>query len=1399
MSAASGPNTPISYKANVNRNKTSKWANAKPVDYGGDDWGDEDEFDPPPPPVSKPTGLRQQGQGLQSGPPSASSPTNKKNYGELPPLHGAALPGSVRPRLNSFHTDDERRSFSNATARQPSADTTTTPTSVPRSSQSTATPTAREPSGPPALSIAKQQLPQQEVISGLRKGSQVLSPASGSTHPEILLPGSGRANTGVSSPTTINPMASGSAHSQPVDLRTPSGDYQARRDFSSTAVPASSSSARSGQQNAIETPTRFPARDSSRSRSTDPDLAHNTAAQETSVPKPWTGGRPSSPGASTRSPATPSGKALPFIRPADIYRRMEEEREKERQSVDSGRPSMDSLVGAAKSSDRSESPAKPTLREKTSSDSLGSNRQRVGDDTSGRHQQPILESVKERRSEYGFESFKVDNRAASAAEPTERAQLPREYTPLDIEHPRSSSVSPKLPDLHRMSGFGNDLFPQPKFDQSEPPLPLREEAPSAASNLTSAPLGDKSVGRQRSLGSERVVSQAFDREVDPSVPPTPASRTGSGVRRTDNEATGTTGTSPIMSRAPSGAVSDIRGRDGVPPSMLEVLHEPVSPIDSEKVATDEPNHAYGLAYQSGYRREIRNPISESIPASNQDLAQPEIITQRHEKAFTDSSSPYATNSLDRKEPPHPPRPFAEREESFRPSLPGGWTSFATTARSETPQQDSIRVSAEVGRAQAPANQYASASEQYDQGDDEGTPTTVRQPLPQIARGAAAGATMADETGAALRGDDQSGPRSEASVVDRGDNGKPKPGPAIVPSGNINLSEPLDPRRLPKPEGVSPEAQLRPALVQTQEDFNDAPIPPAKDTPYSDDVEDFLKPTVPLKQRTLDQIAAADGLEPPKRPKVLPTLSTETRPQDEESDKLRKEILKSLSPKSTDAAPLSESLQPDQLDDHTKSNDGRFSYLPKEYDNYWATTSRDAEPASISNSDEQVAQNAQQPEGPAQGESVTDFATVTPKTRPNPPLSSQRTSVANDFRPSIPHRFSWENSAEDVSLAQTGSAAPELPFTSSDQHLSSTQTSGVPARPVDEQISAQSTKQPTKPFPEHEDSDYHTRMGMQDLKSPTSPNDLAQERYSQYGNVNYDKGSEAQGLTSHNSDSFDDGHSGRDTALLVGGASVGGGASAAAAAAAAVHPQPAQSPYQTLLPQRRLSLAEEKDPQVSSYPVSPTPPEDDHPARSPQAHSLGPFPEQPVLSAALGSVTPINASTKTQMSPTARILAFKEIAAIKAPQQRIQTFDEMRQRFATMDSGLLDWMSKLKGQHPEHANVTGSWSGAAFLAPSKATGQQVPPVQQPYYQQYLNASPTASGTPVSKAGPSTPSGSQQGISAAGGKLTSHQVQAKGKELLHSAGIFSGKAGKAGKGLLAKGKNKLRGSGAGDKVD
>ena len=182
---------------------------------------------------------------------------------------------------------------------------------------------------------------------------------------------------------------------------------------------------------------------------------------------------------------------------------------------------------------------------------------------------------------------------------------------------------------------------------------------------------------------------------------------------------------------------------------------------------------------------------------------------------------------------------------------------------------------------------------------------------------------------------------------------------------------------------------------------------------------------------------------------------------------------------------------------------------------------------------------------------------------------------------------------------------------------------------------------------------------------------------------------------------------------------------------------------------------------------------------------------------------MNFTLQPQTTQLGVILPFKEIAAIKSSQQRIQKYNETRLKFGAMDSGLTKWIADLQSQHPEHSDVTSSFGRPTFGAPpgsarSKLSPGQAPPLQQPYYQQYLNASsPTTPGTPVAKPGPSTPVGAQQGFSPAAG-ITTQQVQAKGKELLHTAGVFGGKAGKVGKGLLAKGKNKLRGTG-GDKVD
>jgi hypothetical protein len=492
--------------------------------------------------------------------------------------------------------------------------------------------------------------------------------------------------------------------------------------------------------------------------------------------------------------------------------------------------------------------------------------------------------------------------------------------------------------------------------------------------------------------------------------------------------------------------------------------------------------------------------------------------------------------------------------------------------------------------------------------------------------------------------------------------------------------------------------------------------------------------------------------------MLPTSSSDDREYDDENDKLRKEIVKSLSRPTTADQHRGSMLG---LDNGASGNQGREStYLPTEYDNYWATTGEDEE------SGPAVAGAEPKHGEPHQSETVSPVVTersAAPEIDSPvvPPLSPRRPEASEEYqRPSLPPRFSWEEGSEDVSVGPQ-----EEPTTAvgsdHDQHSAANEPANA--------IEATSL---TQPIPSTGEVDHRHPSPVSSGRGLEGPDSRVEQKTL-----------------------FDDHHVGRDAALLAGGAALVG-------AVAAHSPKPPTHEH-------RLSLAEEKDPQSSSYHVSPTPPEDEHPANSPTLY-LSPFTSQ--FSHDPSVVSAVGSHVKAPMSPSgSKLFAFKDIVTIQSPQQRIQTFDETRHRWANMDSGLNDWMAKLQAQYPEHANASGSWTGSRMGVPSgsarskfaKTPGGGAPPLQEPYYRQYLNASPTTPSTPTrpgpSPGAPSLQPGSQQSFSPTGNKLTTQQVQAKGKEFLHSAGIFGGKAGKAGKGLLAKGKNKLRGAGGGDKVD
>lgn len=1267
----------ISYKANVNRQKTKKWQEAKPADYGGDDWGDEDdEYDLPPPPVSKPTGLRQQGQGLPNSPPPVDN--GKKAYGGLPALPSAS---AQRERSNSFDADEERN-FSNATARQPSPPIAAAPPSGPARSfsQITGAQTSRGPSGPPPLSISTQQPPS---ATGLRKPiNKIISPIAESPQYELRKPE--RKNTG-----EAPSLASSSVYSPTPtsDTRTPS-DYQARRDYSPSAAPPPLDTRGSpAPQGPDAAGTTFPARKSSLSQVSRPDVSTiMQRPREASNPRPWADRRTPSPGPAAQSPTSPS-KALPFIRPADIYRRAEEER----QSMESGRPSMDSILGT-RNTDSAESTGKPYLRERSSSDSLGTGSRRRANSgaedglDAGRRLMPMLEPVRERKSEYGFDGFNVSEQGprGQTKEP-HTSQVPEvsDATKLDVEEARRQSVSPKLPDLNRLSGFGMDMFSRSKPQETEASVFKGNESTwqtSTAAPATSGLEDEPTLHNQPSVGFRSVVHQAFDRTDDSSVPPTPASRSGSGVRRTDSESTGTTGISPIMSRVTSSAAPNNGNQDFSTPSIPEAVNEHSSP----EPAIHQPQPVIS-GFKPGHRRDISTPSPGNSPARTPDVARSDAPIHGQEVVITD---PSPTSTVD-DEPLHPQRPTAEREATFRPSLPGGWTSYATTERASTPTQADQQII--DGIAQTPVGDVPTSGNNT-RGDYDMNPTTTKHSLPQSALEATlVGATV----GAGARGKHDNAslsgtPRSESPEFGLGNDNLPTPDPAMAPGGNVYSTTTLDPRLLPALEKAPQETQLRPDVVNrpVSAETSDAPPLPTKDTPRLDSAREnsgyFPSPNVNI----LDQVAAEGYAHSISQPHILPRISTDDS-HDDVNEKLEKDIVRSLSPRPSDADRLS-----NQFDDGASYGQSReSSYLPREYDNYWASSNEDHEPippvAPIS------IRSASTP-GEAPIAELEQKESDAHSIQPLSPRKVDQTSFEPD-RAALQHRYSWEGSKESVPLGPSGDISENVSATA-EQVAAAKPSAGVESQPTSD-------------------------------------------------------------------------HTGRDAALLAG-------------ARNSLEPK-----------SRRLSLAEEKDPLLSSYPISPTPPEEQHPARYSQTHVPLPTDQH----------SPIN----SPLSHSGPILSFSQIVAIKSVPQRIQTFDETRHRFAAIDSGLNDWITALKAQEPEHADVTGSWGGSRVNMPSasartkfgKVTGTGAQPTQQPYYQQYLNAtSPNTPSAPISRPGPSMgPNSSQQGFSPVGGKITSHQVQAKGKEFLHTAGVFGGKAGKAGKGLLAKGKSRLRAAGGGDKVE
>ena len=615
------------------------------------------------------------------------------------------------------------------------------------------------------------------------------------------------------------------------------------------------------------------------------------------------------------SPAS-AAKARTFVRPSDIYKRMEEEREKERRaSLDSTRRSMDSNTSRSQ-----ELPQLAPVPQEPVPEPRMESGYRMG---------APLETVAERKSEYGMPQSK------------------------DSSKPGFSGLS--LPAFESNDNFGDF------WDEAS----KAKEAEQAAAAQAPA---DANLQHQPSVGYRSMVNQAFDAPAKVSKQDSTRSHAAtesSGITRSDTS--GTSDISPIMSRVPSSAAS----------AMKQAEHRDAPPAIAEEPELDERGRARRSAesatladIQPGYRRnlnppsgtnsparspvvESRNPLHDPVaaelltsPASDKvadssfreaDLAsaassspsKPNAPVAALEKAaqdnfiVTQNLPAEASSNISRSESPTkgrvadlagkfnevstdsrrnsqqsiksasswdsssrptsshgqqkaPERPVAEREISFRPKLPGGFESYASTSRS---------------RSASPVKASQKEIE----------PTTAKQPLGSkdvSSQGTASssGGPMAAlaAAGAAIAASIQGTTGSDSADKESAGHGRA--------TGDI-WNRPLPPDRMESTSSSIP------------------PTPPVKDEPISHQPPPVLTKDLP---------------QPPRLEHRDTAEST-----DFESDRLRRDIVRSLSPTQEDKPVGGASTL--EVPAASRAPNRQSNTILSEYESYWAGSDDEEEP------------------------------------------------------------------------------------------------------------------------------------------------------------------------------------------------------------------------------------------------------------------------------------------------------------------------------------------------------------------------------------------------------------------------------------------------------------------------
>ncbi|KAL1859170.1 hypothetical protein Plec18170_002285 [Paecilomyces lecythidis] len=155
----------------------------------------------------------------------------------------------------------------------------------------------------------------------------------------------------------------------------------------------------------------------------------------------------------------------------------------------------------------------------------------------------------------------------------------------------------------------------------------------------------------------------------------------------------------------------------------------------------------------------------------------------------------------------------------------------------------------------------------------------------------------------------------------------------------------------------------------------------------------------------------------------------------------------------------------------------------------------------------------------------------------------------------------------------------------------------------------------------------------------------------------------------------------------------------------------------------------------------------------------------------------------------KLLGFRDILGVQSAPERVRLFDKTRDQFASLDSGLDDWIRRTAETLPEHSDLIKR--NGDFPA-----DYQRPSPSRTKFSKLSSLGALSSHLDVSQPSAAAAHNRRPSGAPLGGMIKRQHMEQRGKEFLHSAGAIGGKAGGAAKGLLAKGKSKFRG-GAADK--